>query len=364
MKKSFFGGLMLFCSWAYGLDNTVKLSSDHIINLGVITGELKIAPQIPLFYAPAKVIVPPEHEFVIGSSYAGLITQLYVGIGDPVAKGEIVAEIDSPNLLTLQTQYLKAHHALQLIETLYQRDKALAKEGVIAKRRELESFNNYQIAVFDLNEIKQQLEIAGMTGKDIAELEKTQRLSSRLKIYSPIKGVITERIATSGERIDNLTPLYRVADLSILWLRINIPQERVNDVSVGDMAIVENTDVSAPISVIGKSVTPEDQTLLARAMIKGKPLAIHAGQNTSVQVVKANKYGKIRFIIPHSAVIQNEGQNFIFVSSKDGFTVLPIDVVGKQENEFIITGELTGKEKIAVKGTVALKANWLGLGSE
>jgi len=39
-------------------------------------------------------------------------------------------------------------------------------------------------------------------------------------------------------------------------------------------------------------------------------------------------------------------------------------VIGKQGDESIISGEFTGNEEIAVKGAVALKANWLGLGSE
>jgi cobalt-zinc-cadmium efflux system membrane fusion protein len=65
----------------------------------------------------------------------------------------------------------------------------------------------------------------------------------------------------------------------------------------------------------------------------------------------------------NTAIAQNEGKIFIFIRSQDGFNVSPVTVIGKQGEESIISGDLTGDEDIAIKGAVALKANWLGLGS-
>ncbi|MDD1611677.1 MAG: efflux RND transporter periplasmic adaptor subunit, partial [Methylococcaceae bacterium] len=53
-----------------------------------------------------------------------------------------------------------------------------------------------------------------------------------------------------------------------------------------------------------------------------------------------------------------------FVRSQTGFNVVPVAVIGKEGETSIIEGNLTGSEEIAVKGAVALKANWLGLGSD
>jgi cobalt-zinc-cadmium efflux system membrane fusion protein len=68
------------------------------------------------------------------------------------------------------------------------------------------------------------------------------------------------------------------------------------------------------------------------------------------------------FTVANAAIAQNEGHNYIFVRNADGFAVTEVKVTGKQDAESLIVGPLSGNEQIAVKGAVALKANWLGLG--
>ena len=132
--------------------------------------------------------------------------------------------------------------------------------------------------------------------------------------------------------------------------------------------------------MLGQSVNPENQTLLARAVIV--PLvpklelgnqrygnqqhgdqqpALRAGQSINTRIIQPSETAA--FKVPNTAIAQNEGKSFIFIRNRDGFTVSPVTVIGKQGEESIISGDLSGNEDIAVKGAVALKANWLGLGS-
>jgi cobalt-zinc-cadmium efflux system membrane fusion protein len=156
--------------------------------------------------------------------------------------------------------------------------------------------------------------------------------------------------------------LYRVGNLDELWLEINLPQERVKDVNVGDKVRIENTDTQAVITLMGQSVSSDNQSVLARAVIKGKQNAVRAGQKVNIQLVQDSQ--QAAFSLPASAIAQNEGKSFVFLQNPAGFKVCPVEIIGRQGNEAIIRGELTGNESIAVTGAVALKANWLGLGSE
>ncbi len=171
-----------------------------------------------------------------------------------------------------------------------------------------------------------------------------------------------ERMAVAGTRIDILAPIYRIANLSELWLEINIPHERIGSIKVGDQVLVENTPISAEIILLGQSVNPENQTILARATIKDNQSAVRVGQTLNTRIIQSSEHAA--FKIPNSAIAQNEGKSFIFIRNRDGFKVSPITVIGKQGEESIISGDLTGDEDIAIKGAVALKANWLGLGSD
>ena len=357
---NFAGCVMLFCPPVLA-GNTVQLSEDHFNNLGVILGKLEPAKQIPVLTAPAKVVIPPTQEYIVTASQTGLITKLNVAIGDKVKKGDILAQLNSSDLLTLQREYLKARSVLQLATDTYKRDKKLMEEGVIADRRWQETRNQYQSLASEANEQRQLLEIAGMTADDLNRLEKTHRLNSQLNVHSPISGVVIERIAVAGTRIDILAPIYHIANLDELWLEINIPHERIGSIKVGDQVLVENTPVSAEIILLGQSVNPENQTLLARAKIMSNKNALRVGQNINTRIIQSNE--TTAFKVPNTAIAQNEGKSFIFVRSQDGFNVSQVTVLGKQGEESIISGDLTGDEDIAIKGAVALKANWLGLGS-
>jgi membrane fusion protein, heavy metal efflux system len=362
---NFTGWAMLFCPPVVA-ENTIKISQDNFNNLGVTLGKLESVKQIPVLTAPAKVVIPPTHEYIVSASQAGLITKLNAAIGDNVKKSEVLVQLNSPNLLSMQRLYLKAVSEMELSLLSFQRDKKLLEDGVIADRRWQETRSQYNAFVSEVNEHKQLLEMSGMTISEIDRLGKSHQLSSQLNIHSPISGVVMERIAVAGERVDMLAPLYRIANLNELWLEINIPQERIGSIKVGDQVLVQNTSISAKITLLGQSVNPENQTLLARAIIVTKPesgneqSAVRVGQTINTQIIQSSE--KAAFKVPNAAIAQNAGKSFIFIRTQDGFKVSPVTVLGKQGEESIISGDLTGDEDIASKGSVALKANWLGLG--
>lgn len=347
-----------FC-WAEG--NAIKLSQQHINNLGIKIGKLELASHIPVFTAPAKVVVPPAHEFIVSTSQAGLVTKMNVSIGDKVAKGEILGLINSSDLLALQGNYLKAVGALKLASATYERDKKLRKEGVVSGRSEQEAHSIYNAAKIGANEAKQLLQIAGMTAGDVKQLDNTGKLTSQLSVRSPITGRVLERMVVSGTRVDTMSPLYRIANLDELWLEINIPQEHLADISVGDHVLVENSLAEAEIKVMGQSVNPENQTILARAIVKTNPETLKVGQKVTIQHLQTTATETYK--LPDVAIAHNEGKTYVFIKDKDGFKVSEVTILGKQSDESVITGNFSGNEEVAINNAAVLKANWLGLGS-
>lgn len=363
-------------------DNTIKLESNQFDSLGIVLGHASITTEIPILTAPAKVTIPTNQDYMISSTQAGLITVLTAAVGDSVNKGDIVARINSPELINLQKHYLTALNQLRLARINYQRDKTLSAEGIIAQRREQESLSLYNAAIFAETEAKQLLSIAGLSPSAIKALAISQHLSAELIIHTPISGAIIERHVTVGSRVDSATPLYRVANLHSLWLDISVPQEFSNELIIGDKVLVENTDIRGKISLLGESIqaetqsfrgnitllgqsiNPDDQTLLARAVItstKQGATQLRAGENCTVQIMR-NSPQPI-FTVPNTAIAQHEAKHFIFVRNKAGFIIQSITIIGKQGDNSIIRAEIKARDELAIKGAVALKATWLGSGS-
>ena len=361
MKKSFFLLFLLKASLACAQDMQIQITPEQINKLAIMVAPLVTSRQIPLLSAPAKVVVPAKHDRLLSSPQPGLVVQLNANIGDVVKSGDILATINSPELVTLQREFLTAGNDLSLSKLEYERDKKLLQEGVIADRRWQESQNHYSSVAAQFDTSRQLLAMTGMTAAEINNLTKTRKLNSLLNLHAPIGGVVLERLTTVGARLDIQAPLFRIADLSELWLEINIPQEQLNVVHIGDQVLVENTPITAKISLLGQSVNHENQTVLARAVIDGKQQQLKVGQNVTVQLMQTSS--QTHYKIANAAISQHEGHNYIFVRNQQGFAVTEVNIIGKQNFDSVISAPLTGNEQIAVKGAVALKANWLGLGA-
>ncbi len=354
-------GLMALSTQSWAETNVIQISQQQIDNLGIKIGKLESTSHIPLFTAPAKVVVPSANEYIVSTSQAGLLLKMNASVGDKVVKGELLGLINSPDLLTLQSNYLKAIGALKLASATYNRDKTLRKEGVISGRGEQEAFSVYSAALIQVNEAKQLLQIAGMTAKEVKQLDSTGRLTSQISIRSPIAGRVIERMAISGTHVDPMSPLYRIANLDELWLEVNIPQEHISDIKIGDKIQVENGLVEAEIKALGQSVNPENQTILARAIVRNNPSSIRVGQKVNIQHMQTSE--AVTYKLPNVAIAHNDGKTYIFIKDKDGFKAREVTILGKQADGSVISGHFSGTEDIAINNAAALKATMLGLGS-
>jgi len=354
--------ILVFNSVSLFANVQIKLSPAQLYNLGVKLGKPEVISSVPLLGAPATVTIPPENEFIVSTSHAGLVNKIAVTIGDEVKKGQILAIINSPELLSLQQHHLQSVNELKLARADFLRDQKLYKEGVIADRRWLKTQANYHVFISHLNETRQLLSIAGLSKQEIKQLEKKHVLNSQLSIVAPISGVVLARHMMSGERVDALAPLFQVANLKKLWLDISIPQQRINLVRLGDKVTVQGMNVTARIFLLGKNVDYENQTVLVRAEIDSGLELIRPGQTVKVQISQSSENSM--FKVPNSALAQYMGVTYVFIRTKAGFMAQPVQVLGRQESKTIITGEIQQNSEIALRGAVALKANFLGLGGD
>ena len=339
---------------------TIQLTDAQIQNLGIELGTLQSITELPLFDAPAQLTIPPKNDYIVSTLYAGLVKQIKVAVGDKVKKGQILAIIHSPELLKLQQQHLKTVNDLRLSEAEFLREQQLFKEGVISNRRWLKTEMNHQVYRSYVDETGQLLRAAGFSKKQIKNLETKHNISSQLNITAPISGVVLDRKVKAGQRADALSALFRVADLSTLWIDINIPQQRIHEVHVGDRITVSGVDMNAKIFLLGQNVDTETQTVLARAAIEGTAKNLRAGQ---VLTVKINRISKaVMYQVPNTALIKWKGTHYVFIKTSSGFIAKVVTVLSKNAQKLIISGALKKTDVIALKGAVALKANLLGLG--
>ncbi len=303
---------------------------------------------------PAKVVVPNAQLRIVSAPQSGLLEALLVSEGETVQAGQPLAQIQSPQLLEQQSAYLEALTRLQLARADFKRDNQLHKEGIIAERRFLETRSRLTQVETSVEQLQQSLALAGMDAQALAALKKQRKLSGLLQVRSPLGGVVLEQIATPGQRLEMADPLYKVGQLSPLWLEIHVPLEKLGAIAPG--SLVRSESVSARVITVGRMVHGADQGVLVRAEVTDGAEQLRPGQ-----FVQANLQGPDTadlYRVPRAALVRSGGDSYVFVETPDGFSAEAVKVQAEETNHIVISGDFAADAQVVISGTAALKASW------
>ena len=310
---------------------------------------------------PAKVAVPNAQLRVISAPLDGVVEALLVAEGESVVAGQALARVRSQGLLELQAAYLESRTRRQLSGETLSRDRKLHADGIVAKRRLLESQATHREMRTAEARDRQALLLAGMPEPAIEKLAKSQQLSTVLEVPAPFSGVVLEQIATAGQRVAASDPLYRVGDLSTLWVEVHVPLNDLGKLAAGDRVQLSG-GLSATVITVGRMVHGTDQGVLVRAEVREGVDALRPGQFVEARLSRATDGRALR--LPVRALVRIDGVEKVFVERAEGFEPVAVEVLSRETDGVIARGALSAGDAVVVSGTVALKAALAATSSE
>lgn len=353
---------LLIASTAPYANEIVQLNTDEMNNIGIEVAEIKSIAESLTNKLPAKVTIPNKSQRVISVPQDGVIEIMLVAEGDVVKANQALAQLNSPEIVAGQNDYVQALSRLSQSQQEMQRDKSLFDEGIIAERRYRQSLSTYQQDKSDVAMYKKRLEMAGMDADAIRVLDKTRSLNSRLVLTAPSDGVVMKQFATAGQRLTAADPVYQVAELSTLWIEIHVPLDIAKNVKINDRLTICDKSVEGNVIAVGREVHAADQGVLVRAEINEKTNQLTPGEFLEACFIQ--QADKAQFEVPRSAVFRHDGLSAVFVKMDGGFMYKQVEIVKDNGNKLVISGELSHQQEVVVSGTATLKAAWLGIGGE
>ena len=344
-------------------DENIVVSAKQVQSLGITTATLPGKQSGEVSGLPAQVVIPGNQLFIISTPLPAMIEQTLVGVGDSVKKGQPIARLQSPALAEAQRGLLQASVQNQLARENLGRDEALYKDGIIAESRYRATKSLALEAQAALSERKQMLRLSGMSDSAIAQLQSGNNLSSLLTMTAPIDGVVLEKSASAGQRLDSAVPIFKIANLDPLALEIQAPLASTRDLKIGAAITIPVYAASGKLTAIGRSLTGTNQTILLRAIILLGAENLRPGQFVEASI-STNSSNKAQWEIPNSAISRIQGRTVVFVETAKGFRSQLITVLNQGATNSVIGGPFKGDEKIAVGGVSALKASVLGIGRD
>lgn len=194
----------------------------------------------------------------------GRIDRLYADYtGVVVEQGDRLALVYSPELYSGQVELLLAK-------------KSADEQRSAASRR-------FGISGEDLYETaRQRLLELGMTAEQISQIEKAGEASSRLHLHAPISGTVIEKHAVEGQYVKEGQPIYRLADLSSLWLMLRLFPEDAAAIRYGQRveAVVQSLPhrtFTGRVAFVDPNVEPKTRTVGVRVVIENPEGVLRVG---------------------------------------------------------------------------------------
>jgi Cu(I)/Ag(I) efflux system membrane fusion protein len=273
---------------------SIRLSPDRQQFLGVVLSTVERRPLTSEIRTVGLVEYDERRLAFVNTKFAGWIERLDVDFtGVFVQKGQTLMAIYSPELVSAQEEYLLA---LKAVRSMPQGSRELLEA---ARRR---------LLLWDILPVH------------IEELERSGKARRMLDIHSPIAGFVIEKMALQGLHVEPGMNLYKIADISKVWIDAAIYEYEVPLIQLGQEATV---DLSyAPAEVLRGKVTyvypyldEKTRTVRVRLEFPNPHLTLKPGMYAEV-VLKAKRGEALA--VPQTAVLDTGSRKLVFVSRGEG----------------------------------------------
>ena len=217
----------------------------------------------------------------IAARASGYVKKWYTDIGSVVKKGEVLAEIDTPELDQLLAQLFatqqQASESMQLAKLSLERWEALRKKDVVSQQEYEEKKSLYSQATANYNAAS-------------ANAERTRQLTVFKKVIAPYSGVITKRFVDIGDLIDGTTkPLFLIAKTDPLRVYINVPQSYTPWIKVGQGADITLDEQKGRVFIgevtkLASAIDPISRTMQVEVSLGNKEKQLLPGAFVQVNL--------------------------------------------------------------------------------
>lgn len=270
----------------------------------------------------------------------GWVDRLFVNFtGQSVRPGDPLFSIYSPMVVTAQQELLLSRRLVDDLSGGTQEAGRSARELLESSRRRLQYW--------------------GVPQDEIQRLEGTGEVRRTVTLRSPYGGVVVEKPVLAGQRIMAGDLVYKIADLSRVWLEGEVFERDLHAVRLGLGVTAEFTALpgvvrEGRVTYVYPTVNPETRTARIRVELSNPGLTLKPGM-----------YATIRFAaptdsvlsVPRSAVLATGERNFVFVRSGDGrFVPHPVTLGAATETRVEILDGLSLGDTVVTSGTFLLDA--------
>ena len=319
----------------------VRLSADQARAIGV---RFTVVARGPLSRTIRTVgqVVPAEPNLAeITPKIEGYVDRLFIdATGVPVRRGQPLLAIYSPMLVAAQQELLTALHLARSVDSTAPEALRNAQDLLAAARRRLEYWD--------------------ISAEQIDHLERTGEITKTLTLVAPFDGVVMEKMVVAGQSVMPGMKLYRLANLSTVWVEGDVFEQDIALIHVGagvrvELAAYPGRTFAGRVSFILPVVEEQSRTGRVRVVLANPRGLIKPGMYATLLFDAS--LGRDLLNLPAEAVVQTGERNLVFVVAGDG-ALEPREVTlgGRADGRIEVRSGVTEGQRVVASANFLIDA--------
>lgn len=337
----------------------VRLKPEILESRAVVVETAKKTALGVLVAATGKVESNADRTAHVSPRIPGKIVWAGASLGDTVAAGQVLARLDSVELGEALSEYRKARSRVDLAKADMERIRSLVEKKIAARKEILRAETEYRTATAELHADEERLKLYGIAPAEYEEHVEGKRIL--LPVHSPIAGIVTGKHTTVGELADPSKNLFTVADLSSVWVLVDINEKDLAKIEKGRVATVKvgafpDKVFRGRVTYIADLVDEATRTVKARIEVANPGRKLKPEMFAAVELTVPPS-GPPVLAVPKEAIVELEGKKVLFITG-DNAEFVPREVAtGTNGGGWVeVTAGLKEGERYAARGGFLLKS--------
>ncbi|MDF2430678.1 MAG: rane fusion protein heavy metal efflux system [Mucilaginibacter sp.] len=312
--------------------------TDSLLN-SLITDTVKEASALTQLTLTGN-IAPDENKMVkIFPLVSGVVQNVNVQLGDVVQKGQTLAIMKSAEMAAFTKDFISSEADIRNTHRIMESTQDMYKSGLASQKDLEQAQSDYQKAVAE-----------GKRAGTVISINKSN--TNGYEVKSPLSGFVVDKNVTSNTQVraDNSQNLFTIADLSTVYVLVNVYESDISKIETGDP--VKITTLSYPnkkfdgkIDRIDNMLDPDNKAMHARIKIKNPGNLLKPGMFANINI-KAKSGEDLPFIPTNALVFDNDKNYVIAIDGKAKVHIQPIEVAKTVEDRAYISKGLKAGDRI------------------
>ena len=318
---------------ASGHGALVKISIEKVQKLGVKTEKAALRQLDRNVRALGRLEPDERRVYTIAPKFEGWVEQLHVNAtGAAVKPGLPLFDVYSPELISAQREYLIALQGVKAMQDAAPEAQSGMQELAASSLMRLQSWD--------------------VGAEDIRRLRESGEVKRTLAYRSPVTGIVTEKAALKGMRFMPGEIMYRIADLSTLWIIADVAEQESGLIRVGQPAKVQfdaypGREFSSRVAYVYPTLNQQTRTTQVRLEIANPNGGLRPGMFARVELSGQGSKGRV-LSVPDSAVIYSGRRELVLVELGEGRYEARAVRLGERSDDYVEIREGIGEGEMVV----------------